>query len=69
MIYFNCYVGSDNNAAFSKNGGAYPNDAASLYILLYLQKISTGREIFSIPFPLKIFLPILFMIKVKTFFC
>lgn len=66
---FNWSIGSAAWAAFYKNLGQYPNDIAILSMLLYLQKISTGNEIFKIPLPLKMFLPILLMMKVKTFFC
>ena len=56
-------------AAFYKKVGAKPKDAASLSMLLYRQKISTGKDIFKMPLPLRMFLPILLMIKVRTFFC
>lgn len=66
---FNCSTGSFALETFSKNTGQYPKELDNLSILLYLQKISTGSDIFNMPFPDKIFLPILFMIKVNTFFC
>ena len=69
MTYLSCYCGSYKVAAFYKKVGANPNDAASLSILLSLQNISTGKLIFSIPFPLRIFLPILLIMNVSTFFC
>ena len=62
ITYFSCYSGLSSLAAFYKNDGPKPKDIASLSMLLSLQKISTGRETFKIPFPVVIFFPILFII-------
>jgi hypothetical protein len=69
IMDLSCYLGSSIVATCSSNIGKNENDAANLSILLSLQKISTGKDIFNTPFPERIFFPILLIIYVRTFFC